>query len=91
MTTRRLVQRCGQRAEQQPQLEAGQVGPDAEVGALPERQVRVGVAADVEAERVVEHRLVAVGRRVGQHDPVAGPHRLVADVVVAARPGGTCC
>ena len=73
----------GERAEQQAQLEPGQVGADAEVGALPEGQVRVRVAPDVEGERVVEHVLVAVGARVGEHHPVALGHRLVADVVVA--------
>ena len=41
----------------------------------PKPEVRVGVAGDVEAERVVEHRLVAVGRRVEQHEPVAGGDR----------------
>ena len=82
VSTREVRPPLGEGAEEQAQLEAGQVGADAEVGALPEGEVRVGVAADVEAERVVEHGLVAVGRRVGEHHPVARLHRLLADVVV---------
>ena len=62
----------GEGAEEQAQLEPGQVGADAEVGALPEGEVRVRVAPDVEGERLVEHVLVAVGARVGEHHPVAG-------------------
>ena len=38
-----------------------------------------GVRRDVEAVRVVEHRLVAVGRRVPEHDLVALVELLVAD------------
>src|SRR5258705_5864979 len=42
------------------QLETGQAGAEAVVGAVAEAEVRVGVAADVEPHRVGEHRLVAV-------------------------------
>ena len=45
------------------------------MGAEAEPDVRIRVASDVEAERVVEHRLVTVGRRVEQDHPVAGRRR----------------
>ena len=60
-------------------LEAGQAGAEAEVRAEAERHVLVGRALHVEAERVVEHVLVAVGRRVEQHQLVA-----LADLLAAA-------
>mgnify|MGYP002652135889 CR=1 FL=1 len=45
---------------------------DAAVDAIAERQVPAGVfAGDVELVRVLEHRLVAVARGVGQEQPVA--------------------
>ncbi len=49
------------------QLEPGERLAEAEVRAEPERDVLVRVALDVEAERVVELRLVAVRRLVQQH------------------------
>ena len=53
-------------------LAAGQVGAEAEVRArAAEAEVVVRRAADVEAERVVEDGLVAVGRGVPEHDLVA--------------------
>ena len=63
-------------AGQQPldhdaQLQAGQLVAQAEVGAEAERHVRVGVARDVEGVRVLEDRLVPVGRRVEQEQLLA--------------------
>ncbi len=70
-------------AEQLPEdgadLHAGEVGAEAEVPAEPEGEVAGGVLpADVEAERVGEHLVVAVGRRVGEVEQVAGLERDVA-------------
>ena len=53
--------------ERDPDLQAGQVGAQAEVDAVPERQVRVGIAAEGEAVRVGEAPLVAVGRALPHH------------------------
>src|SRR5581483_645973 len=50
--------------EEHPALEAGKVGAEAEVFGDAEGQMRVGIAADVEALWVGEHVLVAVGRRI---------------------------
>jgi hypothetical protein len=61
---------AGHLGEQQRQLEAGQVRPDAEVRPVAEGDVGVGTAGDVEPERVDEDVLVPVGRRVQEDDPV---------------------
>jgi hypothetical protein len=53
--------------------------------APPEGQVRVGVATDVEPERIGEHRLVEVGRGVVEHDPITLADALAADLDVAGR------
>ena len=52
-------------------LHPGEHGAEAVVHAEPEGEVLVRRAADVEAERVGEHLLVPVGRRVRQQDGVA--------------------
>ena len=57
--------------EHDPQLDAGQRAAEAEVRAESERHVVVGRALDVEAERIDEMVLVAVGRRVEQQQLVA--------------------
>ena len=58
--------------EERPDLEAGQVGAEAVVAAEAEAEVLVGVGAGhVEGERVGEDPLVAVGRLVGEQQPVA--------------------
>src|SRR4029079_4073484 len=58
--------------EDDAQLYAGEVGAQAEVvAAATERDLLRWLARDVEAERVFEHRLVAVGRDVPHHDLVA--------------------
>ncbi len=58
--------------EDGPELGAGQEGAEAEVGAAAaEADVRVRVATEVEAAGVGEDVLVAVGRGIEQHDPVA--------------------
>ena len=77
---RRVV---GEGAEDQVDLQAGQVGADAVVRAVAaEGQVRVGVAGDVEAERVVEDVLVEVGARVEEADALALVDRHAADLDV---------
>ena len=63
--------------EHDPDLHTGQVGAEAEVrAAAAEADVFVGGAQDVEAERVVEHVFVAVGRDVPDADLVARRHGL---------------
>ena len=57
--------------ERDPALEAGQRRAQAEVDAVPERQVVVDVALDVEAVGIGEVTLVAVARRGEQHHHVA--------------------
>src|SRR3954451_7607927 len=52
--------------EHRGHLHAGQVRAHAEVGAGAECEVGVGIAVDAERERVVEHVVVAVGRREEQ-------------------------
>ena len=72
--------------EQDAQLQAGQRGAEAVVAAVgAEGDVRVRVASHVEAVRVGEHRLVAVGRRVQQQHPVALVDLLAAQLDVARR------
>ena len=59
-------------------LAPGQVGAQAEVRTgRPVGDVRVRIAGDVEVERPLEHRLVAVGRVVPHHDLVAGGELLL--------------
>src|SRR5690606_24202379 len=53
-----------------------------QVRAETEGQVFVRAAVDVEGERVLENRLVPVGRRVAQHQPVALPELPAADLHV---------
>src|SRR5690606_29585145 len=73
----------GDLVEHQPDLHAGQVGADAVVRAVAaEAQMRVGVAQDVEAERVVEHVLVVVGRTVEQPGALTRLDRYAADLGV---------
>ena len=60
--------------EHDPDLHAGQVGAQAEVGAAAaEGDVRVGVPADVEDVGMLEDVLVPVGRGVEEDDLVALP------------------
>ena len=59
----------GDLLEDELQLHAREVGAEAEVvAAAAERDLRVGVALDVEREGIVEHVLVAVRRDVPHHD-----------------------
>src|SRR5579864_2674750 len=67
----------GDRAEDKLDLQPGQAGAQAEVGAAAaEAEVRVGAPADVEPFRVVEHLVVEVGRPVEQAHPLPGPDLL---------------
>src|SRR5206468_2014850 len=52
---------------------------ETEVGAEAEREVRVGIAIDAEAKWIGEYLLVAVARRVAQHQALAGADLLAAD------------
>ena len=85
-----VISMSGSRAEQllehHPDLAAGEVGAEAEVrtaGAEPDVLVRR--AGDVEAERVGELALVAVGRVVEHHDLLALLDLLPADLGVPRR------
>ena len=69
--------------EHHPDLHAGQVGPQAEVGTTgAEGHVGVGVAGDVEDLRVIEDGLVAVGRDVEEHHLGVGLDGLAAELEV---------
>src|SRR5258706_6096390 len=58
----------------------------AEVHADAEGEVLVGVLApDVEAERIGEHRLVAVGGEVREHEPVAGGDAAIPERILLLR------
>ncbi len=66
--------------EQHADLHPGEVRAEAEVRAAPaERHVLVRGPLDVEAHRVVEDALVAVGRYVPDDDLVAGGDGLAAE------------
>ena len=83
------VGQAGQQAlDHDPELQAGQLVAQAEVGAEAEGHVRVRAAGDVEGVGVVEDRLVAVGRGVEQEQLLAGPDGGAAELDVAGgRPG----
>src|SRR6185312_3730502 len=70
-------------AEERLHLQPGERRAEAEVRALPERDVVVGAAGDVEAERVGEAALVDVGRHVVDDHLVARPDRLPAQLQIA--------
>ena len=74
-----VVEAAEQLLEDGADLDAGEMGAEAEVAAEAEGEVaRRVLRADVEAERVGEHLVVAVGRRVRQVEQVAGLERHVA-------------
>ena len=74
------TQLVGDDVERHLQLESGEVGPDAEVGAASaEGDVGVRGAADVEAPGIVEHLLVEVGRGEVKAHPLALTHKLPGD------------
>ena len=76
-------QLVGDDVEHHLQLEPGEVGPDAVVGAAgAEGDVRVRGAADVEPPGIVEHLLVEVGRGEVEPDPLALADRLAGDLDV---------
>ena len=56
---------------QDAHFHAAEMLAKADMGAVAERDVLVGRALDVVVERVGEHGLVAIARRVAQHQPVA--------------------
>src|SRR5918997_4519079 len=63
----------GDRLEDEVDLQASEVGAQAEVrAAATEAEMRVGAAGDVEALRLVEDLLVEVGRAVEQAQPLPG-------------------
>src|SRR4051812_38770966 len=62
-----------QMCEHELDLDAREVRADAEVLTETERDVRIRRSIDSERERVVEHGLVTVRRRVVERDAVTGP------------------
>src|SRR4051794_12744352 len=72
--------------EHRPQLPSGQVGAETEVLAEPEGEVKVRVAADVEAVRIGELALVSIGRRVPERHRVASSDEGAIQLVI--RDGG---
>src|SRR5215472_12829225 len=67
------------------QLQPREVGPEAEMLADSERDVRIRVAPDVEFERFVEHFLVTVRRGIEQADGFSSRDLLAADLGVFRR------
>src|SRR3954452_6182804 len=70
--------------EEHPDLESGETGTEAEVGADTESEGVVGPSGPVEASGVIEVRRIAVGRAVEEYHLLAGTDRHAADVVVAS-------
>jgi hypothetical protein len=66
-------------------LRAREAGAEAVVDTVAEREVRVRIARDVEAERIREDALVAIRGRVPVRDLVAGADRLAGQRHVARR------
>src|ERR1700728_754897 len=73
------VERVQHLFERHPDLEAGQVRAQAEVGAVAEREVRIRVACEAELVRRDELPLVAVGRALPDHDLLPGFNGLAAE------------
>ena len=80
-----LADACAQLVEHDADLEAREVRAEAVVHAVTEPEVRIRVAVQVEAERIVEHELVAVRGRFPEHDLVAGADGLAEEIEVAGR------
>src|SRR6056297_275224 len=64
-------------------LKARQVGAETQVNPVPESEMWVWIALQVEAHGIVEHGLVEICRAVEHHHPVALPHALARDLGVA--------
>jgi hypothetical protein len=62
-------------SKKHPELETSEVGAQAEVDAVTERDLLVVRPRHVEPERILEHVLVPVGRQVGEIHRVAGRDR----------------
>ena len=74
--------------DQNPQLEAGERGSEAEVAAACAERLVLGVACDVEAVGVLVAGLIAVGGRVPHHDLLALADRLPVQLGVAGGGAG---
>ncbi len=64
--------RASSSAKGQPYLHAREAGAEADVGAEAESHVAVGRAGNIEAEGIVEHGRIAIGRHLPVGDLVAG-------------------
>ena len=80
--------RCSPGAAEAPptrsHFHAAEMLTEADMGAIAERDMLVGRALDVVFERVGEDRLVAIARRVTQHQPVALGDLLARDFGVGS-------
>ena len=75
---------ASQQAERLCQLDPRQRRTQTEVNARAERDVRIGIAAEVEPVGVVERGVIAVGRAQQHSDLLAGRHWLPRDVDVGS-------
>ena len=84
-----LGQLLDERFEQADRLQPGEVGAEAEVRATgPERDVRIGLARDVQLVRAVKDAFIPVGRGVPEQDLLAGRDRLTTDLRVSSEGAG---
>src|SRR5687767_13866372 len=74
-----------QALEDQPHLQPCKRCAQAEMRPVAEGQMRIGVAADLERERLAEHVFVAIRRRPPERHLVAGSDVLTAELRVARR------
>ena len=71
--------------ERDADFEAGQVGTEAEVDAMTEREVRVGITAQLERVRVRETAGVPVGGSLPDHDLLARPDHVTTELARGGR------
>ena len=50
------------------------------MNAVPESEMRVGIAVDIEIQRILEHAFIEVGRAVEHHDALPFTHALAANL-----------
>ena len=80
-----IAETAQQRVEGDLPLHPGERRADAEVSAVAEAEVRVGMAPDVEALRIGELRRITIGRGEHAHDLLARLDGLAAEVEIGGR------